>query len=205
MKAQPKYKVCRRLGPGVHEKCQSEKFLLSQTRKQAKGGPRRRRRSGSEYGMQLLEKQKLRHTYGISEKQFRKYITEATKTKGTETGFKLLELLESRLDNVVFRLGLAPTRRMARQLVSHGHITVNGRKVKIPSYMVSGTDVIAIREGSKGKPVFENRKEDISAHKTPVWLAFDVKKGEGKLTSAPMLDDVVSQYNVTSVIEFYSR
>ena len=138
MKVKAKYKVCRRLGPGIYEKCQTEKFALAQSRKQAlskMGG--RRRRNVSQYGLQLMEKQKVRFTYGVNEKQFHNYVKEALRSKDITPAERLYQMLEVRLDNVVFRMGLAPTRQASRQMVSHGHILVNGKRMKVPSYTVT--------------------------------------------------------------------
>ena len=128
----PKYKICRRLGSGVFDQCQSQKFMLSEAKKTkvAKKGPRKQ---VSEYGQQLNEKQKIRFSYGISEKQLGNYVEEATSSKGSVASEKLFELLETRLDNTIYRLGLASTRRLARQMASHGHFLVNGTKTNVPS------------------------------------------------------------------------
>ena len=132
MKTGPRYKICKRLGNGVFEKCQTQKFTLSESRRSFQG---RRPRQISDYGKQLLEKQRVRFTYGITEQQFVNYVNSATKKEG-DAAATLLSTLERRLDNVVYRLGLAPTRRAARQMVVHGHILVNGKKAAIPSHVV---------------------------------------------------------------------
>ena len=204
MKKQPKYKVCRRLGPGVFEKCQTEKFTLAQTRKQ-KNQKRGRRKSISDYGRQLLDKQRVRMTYGINERQFRKYVNQAIESK-TRASELLYELLESRLDNVVYRLGLAPTRRAARQMVSHGHILVSGKRVKVPSYHVTADDVITIREGSQDSGLFNTLTEYLEEYKMPEWVQFDMKKRQGSLVSVPSVsNDQTVEHDFTSVIEFYSK
>lgn len=197
-----KYKVCRRLGPGVYEKCQTEKFALAESRKSVRRG--KRRRAPSNYAQQLLEKQRVRFTYGISEKQFRKYVNAAIKSKGVAAEH-LFVLLESRLDNVIYKLGLAPTRRAARQMVSHGHILVNGKRMKVPSYNVDQKDVLSIREGSMNKVFFTNLDEQLKEHVTPVWLSHDIKKNEAKLIGEPLADQASLQFDLTSVIEFYSK
>lgn len=198
-----KYKVCRRLGPGVYEKCQSEKFMLAESRKQKP--TRGRRRGGTDFGRQLLEKQKVRFAYGIGERQFRNYVLEAMKAHGAETGARLYQLLESRLDNVVFRAGLAPTRAAARQLVSHGHVMVNGTRMKVPSYQVRTTDVVSIREGSRGKTIFEQNRERIEGHQSPAWLIYDHGAYTATFKGTPDVVDVSALFDLGAVIEFYSR
>src|SRR3989344_5867967 len=184
MKTVKQYKICRRLGSGVFTKCQTLKFTLSEAR-HAKGLKGKRPKPLSSYGTQFLEKQKVRFTYGISEKQFGNLIKESVAHKGTPATDTLFELLERRLDNVVFRLGLAHTRILARQMVSHGHITVNGKKSTIPSQRVKIGDVIAVREGSKTSTLFVDLDKKLKDYVIPSWLKFDFVslKGnvEGKL------------------------
>lgn len=203
MKTQPKYKVCRRLGPGVYEKCQTESYSVSESKKKAARG-RGRRRNVSGYGEQLLKKQYVRTMYGMTEKQFSTYVHQAEKAENpTQT---LYTLLESRLDNVVYRLSLAPTRRAARQMVSHGHILVNGKKIKVPSHQVQPTDTVAIREGSKNTKLFENLAEILKERNTiPGWLDFDVKEGKGTMKNVASLEESNANLNLVPVIEFYSR
>jgi len=204
MKKQAKYKVCRRLGPGVYEKCQNEKFALAESRKQAQKKTMRRRRGISDYGRQLMEKQRVRFTYGISERQFRGYVDNAVASK-ERASQHLFEQLEARLDNVVYRLGLAITRRAARQMVAHGHILVNGKRMKVPSYNVGSKDVITIREGSKNSGLFTDLDERLGEHQIPEWLQYDNKKREAHLLKDPILSEAVMSYDLTSVIEFYSK
>ncbi|MBU1728285.1 30S ribosomal protein S4, partial [Patescibacteria group bacterium] len=146
MISKPKFKICRRLGPGIYDKCQTSKFSASSGKFSGRGG---RPKALSEYGSQLVEKQKVRFSYGISERQLSNYVKKAVQAKGVGTVDKLFEKLESRLDNVVYRMGLGNSRRAARQMVSHGHFVVNNHKVTIPSYEVKMGDLIKIREGSK--------------------------------------------------------
>ncbi len=153
MKTVQKYKICRRLGSGVFEKCQTPKFVMSEAR-HAKSSKNKRPKALSGYALQFIEKQKVRFMYNISEGQFSKYVNEAVAHKGSPTTEYLFELLETRLDNVVYRFGLAHTRRLARQLTSHGHITINGKKTTVASTRVHVGDVIAVREGSKKSPLF---------------------------------------------------
>ena len=148
MITKPKFKICRRLGPGVYDKCQTTKFSTS-SGKFSVGS--KRPKALTEYGTQLIEKQKIRFSYGISERQLSNYVKKATHIKGAGTAVKFFEDIESRLDNVIYRMGLAPSRRGSRQMVSHGHFIVNDKRVTIPSYEVKPGDIIKIREGSKNR------------------------------------------------------
>lgn len=197
-----KYKIGRRLGPGVYEKCQTQKFALSESRKSAVKGVRRKQLT--DYGKQLLEKQKVRFTYGLREKQLIKYVKEAQSQKGVSVYDKLFEKVETRLDNVVYRLGLAETRAKARQIVSHGHITLNGKKLNIPSYQVKNNDVIGIRSQSVNKGLFSDLEERIKNSNIPAWLSFNAKKKEGKVVGLPKMA-TGEMFDLRSVFEFYSR
>ena len=174
MKIGPKYKIARRLGAPVFAKTQTQKYAMRAARKD-KTSPISRPRS--EYGLGLLEKQKARMSYGLSSRQFTKYVRTALSKKGDSTSF-LIGFLESRLDNAVLRGGLAPTRAAARQMVSHHHITVNGSIVDIPSYSVSIGDRIGIRAGSTGKALFQKLDETWKSTKLPSWLKLDLEKRE---------------------------
>jgi small subunit ribosomal protein S4 len=197
-----KFKICRRLGSGVYDKCQSQKYMLSEARhSKAKRG--KRRKQITDYGLQLIAKQRVRFTYGISEKQFVNYVRKAETAVGMSSSDKLAELLESRLDNIIYRLGLASSRRHARQMVSHGHFTVNGKRTKVPSQHISEKDLIAIREGSKTSALFQDLTKKVSAKDMPQWLSFDAKKATAKLNGRPKTDDSFLDFN--TVIEFYSR
>ena len=162
------------------------------------------RRKQSEYGIQLNEKQKVKFIYGILEKQFAKYYEMANKQAGI-TGQNLLQILESRLDNVVFRLGLANTRKEARQLVNHAHILVNGKKVDIPSYLVKPGDVISVREKSKSSPRIKEIVEQNEKRVIPKWLSMDRNKLEGRVLQLSDRDDI--DYDVAEhlIVEFYSK
>lgn len=195
----PKYKICRRLGPGIYEKCQTQKFAISEGKRKP---VRRARRSQTNFSVQLLEKQKIRFTYGLTEKQFRNYVKKATETKAGAVD-RLFELLEYRLDNVVYRLGLAHTRRLARQMVSHGHITVNGTKSTIPSQKVRESDIISIRDGSKKSVLFEGLEAKFKEYTPPQWLRFDVKQSSGSILGKPKNLEAYLDFN--AVLEFYSR
>ncbi len=198
MKIGPKYKICKRLGGGIFEKCQTQKFQLAEARAR-KGGSQRR--GMSDYGKQLIEKQKVRFSYGITEKQLRKYIDLATASQdAVSTMHKELEL---RLDNVIYRAGFASTRRMARQIVSHGHITVNGHRLKVPSYTAKVGDEISVRDASKSKTVFANvTKSNVSA---PNWLTVDMKKLTVKLKNEPEFEAGATIFDYPAVFELYSR
>lgn len=202
MKTAAKYKICRRLGPGVYEKCQTQKFVLSEAKK-AKGKKGARPKALSDFGRQLIEKQKVRLSYGLSEKQLSNYVEKATNTKGMPVTEKLAQLLETRLDNVVYRLGFAGTRRFARQLVSHGHFTVNGTKVTIPSYTVRVGDVIAVREGSRKSPAFADFDKKVKNYSWPNWLKLVPESLQGEVKALPKNDEQFLQFD--TVLEFYSR
>ena len=162
-----------------------------------------RRKKVSEYGAQLKEKQKVKFVYGILEKQFHKYYLKAAHMKGI-TGDNMLQLLELRLDNVVYRLGLAKTRRMARQVVVHGHIRVNGQKVDIPSYSVKVGDVITLRQRSTEMEMFKALREGTSIV-TPKWLTFDAPNLTGTVNALPAREDIDLQLQENMIVEFYSR
>ena len=166
-------------------------------------GNANRRRKVSEYGIQLKEKQKVKFIYGVLEKQFHKYYLKASHMKGI-TGDNMLQLLELRLNNVVYRLGLGKTRRMARQVVTHGHILVNGRKVDIPSYTVKAGDVITIRQQSAQLEMFKVLREGTSVV-TPKWLTFDAPTLTGKVEALPQRDDIDFELQENLIVEFYSR
>lgn len=197
----PKYKICRRLGPGVYEKCQTQKFTLSQAKKGKTAG--RKPKSLTDYGAQLIEKQKIKFGYGVSEKQFGNYIKEAMRSKGVAPTLRLQEILESRLDNVSYRLGLAPTRNAARQMVAHGHILINGKRVTSPSYQVKPGDSLSVREGSRNKVIFQEIGKKLKNYKFPAWLRFDPDAFAGKVESKPTMTD--SLFDFDAVLEFYSR
>ncbi len=204
MKIGPKYKIAKRLGASVFEKTQTQKFALAEERAaRAKKG---RRGQQTEFGKQLLEKQKVRFTYGISEKQFSNYVAAAMKTHGVPPAETLHRLLELRLDNVIYRLGLAPTRRAARQMVSHGHITVNGVKTTIPSRAMKVGDRIAVREGSKGLPLFEGFEAKFMERPTlSPWLSWNPKAMEGGLQEVPTEAAAQPAGDLIAVLSFYSR
>lgn len=200
MITKPKFKICRRLGPGVYDKCQTSKFTPSA---KFAGPGARRPKAPSEYGAQLIEKQKVRFSYGITERQLSNYVKKATLVKGAGTAEKFYEGLETRLDNVIYRMGLGSSRRATRQMVSHGHFIVNDHKVTIPSYEMKPGDVVRIREGSKGKKIFEGMADKLKDYKSPAWVAFDAKTMEGKVSAKPKNTETFLDLN--AVLEFYSR
>ncbi len=183
MKIGPKFKIAKRLGAAIFEKTQSQKFELSQ----ARGGRKTNKRPGqaSDYKKQLIEKQKMRFTFGITEKQLRRYVDEAME-KSSQPIAHLMDRLETRLDNVVYRLGLAKTRRFARQMTSHGHICVNGKRMNVPSYKVKVGDVVSIREGSKASGMFTMLADKHELTAVPTWLSFDIKRMAGEVKSLPI-------------------
>ena len=190
---QPVLKKCRALGiePGVMG-----------VHKSSKRNPLKAGRKKSEYGQQLNEKQKLRFIYGVLEKQFHKYYLDATKKDGI-TGEMLLQILESRFDNVIFRLGLANTRREARQLVSHAHFLINGKKVNIPSYLVKPGDVISVREKSRSSVKFTTLMgQDVIV---PKWLDMNKDTMEGRVVALAERDDIDYPVEEHLIVEFYSK
>lgn len=196
----PKYKICKRLGSPVFAQCETRQFALA---KERTGGKKKGGRAGSDYSRQLIEKQKLRLTYGMTEKQFSNYVAQALESKVPQA--TLFALLESRLDSVVYRTGLAKTRRAARQLVSHGHITVNGKRVTIPSYQVSVGDALAIREGSRDAGPFAGIEERLKETNVPSWLTFDPAERTGTLKSVPAAAEYEAPADIGVVFEYYTR
>jgi small subunit ribosomal protein S4 len=200
MISKPKFKICRRLGPGVYDKCQTPKFASSATKTLPSG---KRPKAPTEYGAQLIEKQKIRFSYGISERQLSNYVKKASSVKGAGTAEKLYESLENRLDNAVYRMGLGASRRATRQMVSHGHFIVNNHRVTIPSYELKLGDVIKIREGSKAKKIFDNLAGRLKDYNGPKWVAFDLNNLEGRILEKPK--NTESFLDLNAVLEFYSR
>ena len=204
MRIGPKYKICKRLGASVFEKCQTQKFQLAEARAPRKIS-RGKRGGGTDFGAQLLEKQKARFTYGLSESQFVRYVSEAMEKRGADSATGLMTRLEARLDNVVFRAGFVKTRRAARQLVSHGHVIVNGRRVTIPSYQVAVGDKVSVRSESRQSPLFTNRAEVAAETKLPQWLTMNGEHFEVAVEKTPSIADTELPFNAGVVIQFYSR
>ena len=192
---QPYLKRCRTLG--------LEPQVLG-IDKSSNKNPKQSRKKQSEYGLQLNEKQKVKFIYGVLEKQFRKYYVMAAKQAGI-TGQNLLQILESRLDNVVFRLGLANTRKEARQIVNHGHILVNGSKVDIPSYLVKPGDVVSVREKSKSSARMKEIVEANEKRIIPKWLSMDKNKLEGKVLQLSDREDIDYDVEEHLIVELYSK
>lgn len=200
----PTCRQCRREGMKLFlkgDRCYTDKCAFSR-RGYAPGQHGQSRKKLSNYGVQLREKQKARRIYGILEKQFRKYYDKADKMRGI-TGENLLKLLEMRLDNVVFRTGLASSRTEARQLVTHGHFLVNGKKVDIPSYEVKINDVISVRENSRSSEKFKVFAENPKA--LPAWLTGEVANFEAKVVAEPNREDIDVPVNETLIVELYSK
>jgi small subunit ribosomal protein S4 len=199
-------RIDRKLGVVVSAKKSAPKILSRRNFPPGQHGRvKGRKRKLTEYGLRLMEKQKLKFLYGgIREKQFKKYFDMASKSKGN-TGQVLLQLLERRLDNVVYRLGFASTRRQARQFVVHGHILVNGKKLNVPSYLVSAGDIIEVKSSSRDIPQIKENLENIDPRSVPVWLQLDKENFRGKVLDLPKDVQLEIPINLQYIIEFYSR
>ena len=206
----PSCKLCRREGMKLYlkgEKCYTEKcpferraYPPGQHGKEASF----RRRKLSDYSMQLREKQKARRIYGVLERQFRRYYHEAERRAGL-TGENLLAVLESRLDNVVYRLGFADSRAHARQLVQHGHFMLNGRKTNIPSALVRANDVVGVRPQSLSNTYFKERRELLGKREVPTWLSLDEETMDGRVLALPTRQEIDVPVSEQLIVEFYSR
>ena len=203
----PVCRLCRREGMKLFLKghrCYSPKCPIEKrSNPPGQHGDKRPRRT-SDYRPYLREKQKVRRIYGVLEGQFRRYFKIATKSKGV-TGEALLTILERRLDNVVFRLGFATSRPEARQVVRHGHIVVNGRRVNIPSFIVRAGDVIAVAEKSRARPVFKDRAAEAESRSVPDWLSRDLATMSGTVLRAPERESIDPSIQERLIVEFYSR
>jgi small subunit ribosomal protein S4 len=205
----PTCRICRRFGDKLvlkGEKCATPKCPLERRNTPPGGRTRTRRGRGgvSDRGLQLREKQKLRFSYGVLERQFRRFFGEAKKSPGA-TGQTLLILLERRLDNVVYRLGFADSRAQARQIVRHGHLMVNDRRTNIPSFLVKSGDVIKWRESSRKTEYYKRLAEEIEEKFVPNWLTLDKESMTGRVLNLPGNDDIETKFNVKTVVEYYSR
>jgi len=199
-------RLCRREGDKLFlkgERCYTNKCAVSR-RAYAPGQHGQQKKKLSEYGVQLREKQKARRFYGVLESQFRKYFDMASTGKGI-TGEKLLQILETRLDNAVFRLGLATSRPEARQLVRHGHFTVNGQKVNIPSYLLKVGDVVAVADKSKSSPKMKSVAEIAGGKVIPKWLEFNGETLVGKIVALPSREDIDLPIREHLIVELYSK
>lgn len=199
----PKAKICRRFGTNIYGSDKYDKIL--QKKPQAPGkGPRERMGRKSEYALQLMEKQKLRSMYGLSEKQFHRIYKEAAAAEG-QTGEVMKQLLERRLDNVIYRAGFALTRLQARQFISHGLFTVNGTRVTVPSYRVKSGEVVTIRERSKTSPVFAPILQAHEKYMPPSWLTVNASNLSTEITALPDAEAAEQAVDIRQVIEYYSR
>ncbi|HLI27642.1 MAG TPA: 30S ribosomal protein S4 [Chloroflexota bacterium] len=202
----PVCRLCRRAGMKLFlkgERCFGPKCAVER-RNTPPGMAAQRRRKQSDYGLQLREKQKLRAMYGVLEAQFRNLYEEAAR-RPSDTGDNLLRLLEQRLDNVVYRLGFAASRRQARQLVRHGHILLNGRRTDIPSAQVKPHDVVEVHPKSKDTEYFKQVRDGLTKKSVPRWLELDAANLRGRVLAAPEREDIDTNVNEQLVIEFYSR
>lgn len=201
MKLGPKYKIARRLGAPIFEKTQTPRYALSLARKERSG--KMPTRPKSEFGQQLIEKQKARLSYGLSEKQFRNYVKDSLNSP--EPAQKLFKSLESRLDNTLYRAGLAKTRAQARQMAAHGHSTVNGRRVTIPSIQLRVGDKVGVREGSAGSALFSEAGERMTAQSAPAWLKVSPDTKEAEVVGEPTYVQADHVFDLGVVLEFYNR
>ena len=205
-----KCKICRRLGVKLFlkgDKCLSPKCLMIKKPYPPGQKKNQRRRSGSEYSKELAEKQKLKNWYNLQESQFRKYVKEALEKRGKieNTGGFLIKKIESRLDNVVFRMGFAISRSQARQFVSHGHFLINGRKNNISSCQIKKGDIVALRPDSAKKIIFKNILPLLKKYNPPSWIKLDAVKLEGKIIGEPTLEEASPPAEISAIFEFYSR
>jgi small subunit ribosomal protein S4 len=198
-------RVCRRSGDKLFlkgAKCYTKCTMDRRPRPPGQHGQRRSR--ASDRGLQLREKQKARHTYGLLERQFRRFFAEAARQQGI-TGENLQVLLERRLDNVVYRLGFADSRPQARQLVQHGHLRLNGRRTNAPSALVKEGDAISWKENKTKTEYYKQLAENIKAKVVPGWLSLDRQKLEGRVVSLPIPNDIGAKFDVQAIVEYYSR
>ena len=203
-------KTCRRLGEKLFlkgDRCFSQKCAM--VKRAYAPGPQRKRRGGapSEYKKSLEEKQTLKKFYGLSEKQFKRYVQESLAKMGKvdDVSAELIRRLEKRLDNVIFRLGFAKTRAMSRQIVSHGFILINGKPVNIPSYEVKKGDIVSVKENKKAKAVFKELVNELKTKEIPAWLNLNKSKLESETIGEPNLDEVKPPAEISLIFEFYSR
>jgi len=195
----PKSKIARKFSDPIYG---PDKYFEKKSSPPGQQGGNRRRRKQSEYGIQLQEKQKAKYTYGMLERQFRNVFKKASRKKGI-TGENLLKLIEARLDNVVFRLGIAPTRSAARQFVSHRHVTVNGGVVNIPSYSLKEGDIVGVRE--KSKSLLAINESLSGSNKTFSWLEWDEEKMQGKFLNYPPREEIPENIKEQLIVELYSK
>jgi len=198
----PKHRLCRRIGMKICDldRCPATRRAYPAGIHGPKGQPKM-----TEYGQQLLEKQKAKAVYGVLERQLRNYYEDALRRRG-DTGHHLAQLLETRLDNVVYRLGFAKSRAAARQAVTHGHIVVNGKRMSIPSAHVASGDAVTVRERSRTSPLFQDYPKRAAATRVPDWLALEPDAYQGRVVRVPSVEDLAGQpFRMQSIVEFYSR
>lgn len=201
MKIGPKYKIARRLKAHIFEKTQTQKYALREERKMKK----KLSKPKTDFGMQLNEKQKARMFYSVTEKQFAKYVKNALGKKGTTPSFELLKSLEHRIDNVVWRAGLLPTHRSARQAVAHGHFLVNGKRVYVPSYALRDGDIVSIRDGSRESKLWNNLEERQDSVSLPNWINWNKEKKEITIKKDSFSENSELLFDLGQVIEYYQR
>ncbi len=199
----PKNKIARRFGVNLGLKSNPTKVARRLNQRPGVHGVSRRPKSMSSFGKQLVEKQKAKYIYGIRERQLKRYVTEATRVQG-DSGVVLQQLLELRMDNVVYRLGFALTRAQARQMVNHGMFILNGKKMDIPSHVVKVGDVVTVKENKAKKKLFEGMDEKLQARELPSWLSIEPKTMTGKVLSIPAKEDFEKIFDVTFIIEYFS-
>jgi small subunit ribosomal protein S4 len=203
----PVCRLCRREGMKLFlkgERCYTEKCAIEKRNLPPGQHGKLRKAKVVGYGLQLREKQKVKRIYGVLENQFRRYFEMADRTRGI-TGETLLQLLERRLDNVLYRLGLATSRAQARQLARHGHFTVNGRKVDIPSYQVKAGDVVGVRASSAQNPAIQHALEEVKGRGVPEWLSFDPGTMSGRIASLPTREQINLPVQEQLIVELYSK
>lgn len=201
MKIGPKYKIARRLGSAVFEKTQTPKYSLNEQKK----NKNRRPRPKSIYGKQLIEKQKVRYTYLMTEKQFSNYVKSVIETKAKNQAELLFQKLESRFDNIVLKAGFLKSRPLAKQAVSHGHFLVNGTRTNVPSYLLKKGDKIVVKESSKTKGLFSDIENTVKENATPSWLKINLKEMSIEVIGEPVYNKVDTHFDLQQVLEFYKR
>lgn len=199
----PKNKIARRFGVNLGLKTNPTKVARRLNQRPGVHGPKRQKKSLSSFGKQLVEKQKAKFVYGLREEQLRKYVAQATRSEG-DSGIRLQRSLEMRMDNVIYRLGIAVTRAQARQMVGHGMFTLNGKKMTIPSHIVSVGDEVGLKANKQKKKIFDGMEERLSQHLLPSWLSFDLGNKKAKVVSLPEGDDFEKTFDIKLVIEYYS-
>ena len=200
----PKGKIVRRFGSNIFGSPKMDKVLSKRPNPPGFHGGKRHRKKMSDYGLQLLEKQKLKYNYGIGERQFRVIFNRAQKQKGI-TGDNLLVLLESRFDNVIFRMAMAPSRDAARQLITHGHVKINDRRVNIPSVTLRENDEISVKDSDRSKSLLQRYLEECRNREIPEWVNVDKDQLKAKVARIPVRTEIQSVANEQLVVELYSK